>query len=77
MSKKRQKKNLSRADKGLTKYDAPLIIQYKKGFNAFYSNYESPYHSNSMQYREWQRGWNNAYAQKLKKVVNAEARARS
>jgi ERCC4-type nuclease len=34
MSKKRQKKNLSRADKGLTKYDAPLIIQYKKGFNA-------------------------------------------
>jgi hypothetical protein len=38
---------------------------------------KSPYHSNSMQYREWQRGWNDAYVQKLKKVVNAEARARS
>ena len=32
---------------------------------------------NTMQYREWQRGWNDAYVQKLKKVVNAEARARS
>ena len=77
MTKKMPKKNLSRSQKGLTKYDAPLIIQYKKGFNAFYNDYTTPYHVNTMQYREWQRGWNDAYAKRLKKVVNAQARARS
>jgi ribosome modulation factor len=60
---------LSRKERGLSKYDAPLYIQYKKGVNAFRMNTLSPYHSNTMQHREWQRGWNDAYDQNLKKVL--------
>jgi len=63
---------------GLSKYDAPLRIQFQKGYDSFKrGRIRNPFNPNSMQYREWQRGWNDAYVQKLKKVVNAEARARS
>ncbi len=60
--------------KGLSKYDAPLKIQYSKGYNAFWrgtdkDNYpfRNPYHPNSMQYREWQRGYNKAYFENKEK----------
>ena len=72
-----QKKIKSREARGLGKYDAPLFIQYKKGLSAFYRNESSPYKENSMQHREWKRGWDVAYAIKLKEVKNAETRRRS
>jgi hypothetical protein len=74
----------------LSKYDAPLRIQYERGFNAFKGRQyvktvkgnkvimtENPYNSNTMQSREWLRGYNSAYAQQLKKVKHAEDRRRS
>ena len=70
------KKIRSRKDRGLSKYDAPLIIQYTKGVNAFKRNEKSPYHLNSMAYREWQRGWNDAYARQYKRIQVNETRRR-
>ena len=62
----------------LSKYDAPLSIQYKKGMSGFINNIKTPYNLNTMQYREWQRGWNDAYAYNLNRVHNAnKPRARS
>ena len=44
---------------GLSKYDAPLRIQFEKGVIAFNRGFiKSPYNINTMQYREWQRGFN-------------------
>ncbi len=72
-----QQQKKKRRNPNLSKYDAPLIIQYKKGYNSFFINSKSPYHLNTMQHREWQRGWNDAYTKKLKKVKNAQSRKRS
>lgn len=57
---------------GLNKNDAPLRIQYELGYKAFskpkfltkagHRVLASPkINFNSMQYREWKRGWNDAY----------------
>tara|TARA_R110001599_G_scaffold308977_1_gene515877 strand:+ start:285 stop:521 length:237 start_codon:yes stop_codon:yes gene_type:complete len=70
------KQGRSRKERGLSKYDAPLIIQYTKGVNAFRRNDRCPYSANSMQYREWLRGWNSSYSLNLKKVKSNEARRR-
>ena len=85
MQKQKKKRNPN-----LSKYDAPLRIQFERGFNAFKGRQyvktvkgnkvimtENPYNSNTMQAREWTRGYNSAYAQQLKKVKNVEARRRS
>ena len=62
---------------GLSKYDAPLRIQFEKGVIAFNRWFiKSPYNINTMQYREWQRGFNFAYAKNLKKVKENENRRR-
>ena len=62
---------------GLSKYDAPLRIQFEKGVIAFNRGFiKSPYNINTMQYREWQRGFNFAYAKNLKKVKENENRRR-
>ena len=63
---------------GLKKYDAPLRIQFEKGVQCFrQGRVRSPYPLNTMQYREWQRGWNTAYFENLRKVKSREqARAR-
>ena len=62
---------------GLSKYDAPLRIQFEKGVIAFNRGFiKSPYNINTMQYREWQRGLNFAYAKNLKKVKENENRRR-
>ena len=62
---------------GLKKYDAPLRIQYDKGVFAFKRGADrSPYHLNTMQHREWQRGYNFAYFANLKRVKEYESRAR-
>ena len=62
---------------GLSKYDAPLRIQFEKGVIAFNRGFiKSPYNFNTMQYREGQRGFNFAYAKNLKKVKENENRRR-
>ena len=62
---------------GLSKYAAPLRIQFEKGVIAFNRGFiKSPYNINTMQYREWQRGFNFAYAKNLKKVKENENRRR-
>jgi len=74
---------------GLSKYDAPLIVQYEWGYQDFSTwgatvdnkrikpKVERKLHPNTMQFREWQRGWNDAYAANLKRVKgNEQARAR-
>ena len=86
MKKLKQKKR----NPNLSKYDAPLRIQYERGLNAFRGNQyirnvdgikiiatENPYNSNTMQYREWQRGYNFAYFKQLEKVKQNESRRRS
>tara|TARA_R110002126_G_scaffold53187_1_gene144062 strand:+ start:278 stop:553 length:276 start_codon:yes stop_codon:yes gene_type:complete len=85
MQKHKKKRNPN-----LSKYDAPLRIQFERGFNAFKGKQyvktvkgsrvimtENPYHTNTMQSREWSRGYNSAYAQQLKKVKDVEYRRRS
>tara|TARA_B100001250_G_C19782538_1_gene782533 strand:+ start:202 stop:414 length:213 start_codon:yes stop_codon:yes gene_type:complete len=63
---------------GLSKYDAPLPIQYNKGRGAFYRGImKTPYHLNTMQHREWQRGFDSAFFAQLKKVKQYETRRRS
>ena len=67
---------------GLSKYDAPLRIQYQWGYDAFkrggklikVGNNKTMFQENrpnldpnTMQYREWERGWNDAYRESLEK----------
>ena len=62
---------------GLAKYDAPLRIQFEKGYHAFKRGIiSSPFSFNTTQYREWQRGFNSAYFANLKKVKYYETRRR-
>ena len=83
MKKLKQKKR----NPSLSKYDAPLRIQFERGLNAFRGKQyirnvdgnkiiatENPYNSNPMQQREWQRGYNFAYYKQLEKVKQYEAR---
>ena len=66
---------------GLSKYDAPLRIQYQWGYDAFkrggrlvkrgkrilFEENRPNIDPNTMQYREGQRGWNDAYFEQLEK----------
>ena len=76
----------------LNKYDAPLRIQFERGVNAFRGKQYiqnlgkkgtkiistvSPYNQNTMQHREWQRGYNFAYYKNLEKLKREETRGRS
>ena len=68
----------SRASRGLGKYDAPLKVQYTMGFDGFrYNRLVNPFHKDTMQFREWNRGFNKAYFDNLKRVKDNEARTRS
>ena len=60
--------------RGLNKNDAPLKIQWRRGYDAFYrgAKYTNPYKENSMQSREWERGYNKAYFETLRKVKHEE-----
>jgi len=76
---------------GLSKYDAPLKLQYEWGHQDFFTwgesigkdkkikpKVERKLHPNTMQFREWQRGWNDAYNANLERVQrNEQSRARS
>ena len=62
---------------GLKKYDAPLRIQFEKGVQCFrQGRVRSPYPLNTMQYREWERGWNDAYHENLNKGKTNDTRRR-
>jgi len=61
----------------LSKYDAPLKIQFNKGMSDFKrGRVTNPYNLNTMQAREWVRGFNIAYFQRLERVKRDEARRR-
>tara|TARA_R110001599_G_C12039157_1_gene640936 strand:- start:258 stop:494 length:237 start_codon:yes stop_codon:yes gene_type:complete len=61
----------------LSKYDAPLRIQFEKGVLSFRKGkVRSPYPLNTMQYREWERGFESAYFANLKRNKKYEARGR-
>ena len=63
----------NRARHNLGKCDAPLIIQYKRGVDAFHrGRVANPFHKDTMQYREWERGFNKAYFEKMRKVIKYE-----
>ena len=70
-------KRLTRKERGLGKYDAPLRMQYEKGYSDFKKGkLMNPFHEDTMQFREWNRGFNVAYFEQLKKVKEYEARGR-
>ena len=59
-------RHLSRKERRLGKHDAPLKIQYMKGYDGFiYGKIRNPYGSDTMLYREWERGFNTAYYDNL------------
>ncbi len=68
----------SRAQRGLGKYDAPLRVQHQMGYDCFkHGRMENPFSDDTMQYREWSRGFDRAFYDNLKRVKDHEARARS
>ena len=65
----------NRAKRNLGKYDAPLVIQYRKGMDDFHKGrLSNPFHKDTMQYREWDRGFNKAYFDRLRKVKKYESK---
>ena len=67
------KKQLTRKERGLGKYDAPLKFQHEKGYKDFRRGVVvNPFHKDTMQYREWERGFNQAYFEQLKRVKEYE-----
>ena len=73
-----QQQKKRKRNPNLSKYDAPLKIQFTKGMSDFKrGKITNPYHSNTMQSREWLRGFNISYYQRLEKVKRDEARRRS
>ena len=66
-------KKTSRKDRGLGKYDAPLRFQYDQCYSAFKRGKTiNPFHKDTMQCREWERGFNKAYFEQLKRVLKYE-----
>ncbi len=67
-------KKLNRKERGLGKYDAPLRVQFQMGYSAFKSGHKlsSPFSIHTMQHREWERGFNKAYYDQLKRVKEYE-----
>ena len=66
-------KQLTRKQRGLGKYDAPLKFQHEKGYKDFrQGRVVNPFPSDTMQYREWERGFNKAYYEQLKRVKEYE-----
>ena len=65
----------NRAKRNLGKYDAPLVIQYRKGVDDFQKGrLSNPFHKDTMQYRDWNRGFNKAYFDRLRKVKKYESK---
>jgi len=68
-----QSQRKTRKDRGLGKYDAPLKFQHNQGYVAFKrGKLSNPFSADTMQYREWERGFNQAYFEQQKRVVSNE-----
>jgi hypothetical protein len=66
-------KQLTRKQRGLGKYDAPLKFQYEKGYKDFrQGRVVNPFLDDTMQHREWERGFNKAYFEQLERVRRYE-----
>ncbi len=67
-------KKLNRKERGLGKYDAPLRVQFQMGYSAFKNGHKlsSPFSIHTMQHREWERGFNKAYYDQLKRIKEYE-----
>lgn len=71
MTQATQKK--SRKERGLGKYDAPLRMQFEKGYADFkHGRVVNPFSIHTMQNREWERGFNKAYYEQLERVKEHE-----
>ena len=67
------RKAMNRNARGLGKYDAPLKVQYQQGYYAFKRGGQiNPFHTDTMQFREWNRGYDKAYYENLTKVKKDE-----
>jgi len=63
----------SRKARGLGKYDAPLKFQFDQGYTAFKrGKVWNPFHTDTMQHREWERGFNKAYFEQLERIKKYE-----
>ena len=72
-----QQQKKRKRNPNLSKYDAPLKIQFTKGMSDFKrGKITNPYHSNTMKSSEWLRGCNTSYYQRLERVKRDEARRR-
>jgi hypothetical protein len=68
----------TRESRGLGKYDAPLKVQFNTGYDGFkYNRPVNPFHKDTMQFREWNRGFDRAYFDNLKRVKDNEFKKRS
>ena len=76
--KKKMIQQKRKRNPNLSKYDAPLKIQFTKGITDFKrGKLTNPFHPNTMQAREWLRGFNTSYFQMLERVKSGEFRKRS
>lgn len=67
--------NKRKRNPNLSKYDAPLKIQFTRGISDFKrGKISNPFHPNTMQAREWERGFNLSYFQRLERVKQNEVR---
>ena len=67
------KRMLTRKERGLGKYDAPLKVQFQRGYEDFKrGRVNNPFHMDTMQFREWNRGFNKAFSENLKRVTKHE-----
>jgi len=67
------KRMLTRKERGLGKYDAPLKVQFQRGYEDFKrGRVNNPFHIDTMQFREWHRGFNKAFSENLKRVIKHE-----
>ena len=67
------KRMLTRKERGLGKYDAPLKVQFQRGYEDFKrGRVNNPFHMDTMQFREWHRGFNKAFSENLKRVIKHE-----
>jgi hypothetical protein len=67
-----------RESRGLGKYDAPLKLQHQMGYSGFKrGRIANPFSEDTMQYREWNRGFSKAFYDNLSRITKDETTARS
>ncbi len=67
-----------RESRGLGKYDAPLKLQHQMGYSGFKrGRISNPFSEDTMQYREWNRGFNKAFYDNLSRITKDETTTRS